>query len=62
MSLEEELAELSTVYQGTREDNQALRQLVKDYDAFIAEIAPYTHKDGRKAKALQERMKELGIE
>jgi len=36
-----------------------LRQLIEDYDAYIAELAPYTHKDGMVMKALHTRRDRL---
>jgi len=38
---------------------QALRQLIEDYDAYIADIAPFTHKDGAAMKALHVRKDSL---
>ena len=40
MSLEEELVELSLAYHGYREENEELRQLVKDYRQFVSELDP----------------------
>jgi hypothetical protein len=61
MSIEEELAELSTAYHGQRERMLDLEQLIKDYDAFIADFAPYTYTRGRGMRTLRERAKALGV-
>lgn len=34
---------------------EALEQLVKDYDQYLADIAPFSYKDGAEGKRLRER-------
>lgn len=62
MSVEEELAEVSFVIADYRERCAALVQLVKEYDAYLAQIAPFTHKDGRVPQELRQRARDEAIE
>ena len=36
-----------------------LEQLVRDYDAYLLEIAPYSYKDGQRGKTLRARKEVL---
>jgi len=36
-----------------REENQRLRQLVADYQAYLEKIAPFSFRDGATAKTLR---------
>ena len=62
MSVEEELAESSVVIANYREQIEELQKLVKDYDAYIARIAPFSHKDGKTPQELRRRAKEEGVD
>lgn len=38
---------------------EKFRELLEEYDAYIAEIAPFTYRDGVRMKALRERKEKL---
>lgn len=38
-----------------QEYSDALKKLIADYDAYIAELAPFTYQDGRHMHALRQR-------
>jgi len=38
---------------------EKLRELLQDYDAFIAELAPFTYQDGKRMQPLRERKEKL---
>jgi hypothetical protein len=61
MSLQEELAELSTVYHGQRAYVEELEQLVKDYHEMIASMPEFATVGDYKRllQPLQQRAKEL---
>ena len=40
---------------------EALEHLTRDYDTYLAEIAPYSYKDGRRARHLREQEEQLGL-
>ena len=62
MSVEEELAEVSLVIADYRERCAALEQLVKDYDAYLAQIAGYSWRYGRIPQELRQRARDEAVD
>lgn len=66
MSLEEELVELNTAYQNSRETVVALKKrlaalekLARDQRTWMLDIAPYGYREGAKAAPLREQWSAL---